>query len=159
MSRVQEPPGPPDLQRSSDHTHADGESPTQPNSPSDGNGPGVAGLDADEAQGFRRLLQRHEQLALRSLRALTNDDSPPITKESASGSAPQLGNVVPASSAIDRLSNCLNQWGPLAFVAAADPTTSARDLSRIAHVAAITTAGAAALVAAAGERQELPKRQ
>ena len=41
-------------------------------------------------------------------------------------------------------------------MAAADPTTSARDLSRIAHVAAITTAGAAALVAAAGQRQELP---
>ena len=121
-----------------------------------GDGPGVAGLDADEAQGFRRLLQRHEQLALRSLRALTADDSPPITKESASVSAPQLGNVVPSSSEIDRLSDCLNQWGPLSFAAAADPTSSARDLSRIAHVAAITTAGAAALVAAAGQRQELP---
>ena len=121
-----------------------------------GNGPGVAGLDADEAQGFRRLLQRHEQLALRSLRALTADDSPPITKESASVSAPQLENVVPSSSEIDRLSDCLNQWGPLSIAAAADPTSPARDLSRIAHVAAITTGGAAALVAAAGQQQELP---
>ena len=63
---------------------------------------------------------------------------------------------MPSSSEIDRLSHCLNQWGPMSIAAAADPTSPTRDLSRIAYVAAITTGGAVALVAAAGQRQELP---
>ena len=56
-----------------------------------GDGSGVAGLDADEAQGFRRLLQRHEQLALRSLRALTADHSHQSRRNSAASQPPSWG--------------------------------------------------------------------
>jgi len=114
------------------------------------NGRGVAGLGREEADGFRRLLQRHEQLALRSVYALPG---------SAAGSPAATADTppdAPVDSPIEQLSTCLKQWAPLAIVAAADPTTSARDLRRIAMTEAFSTAAAGGLVVAAGRQQELP---
>lgn len=125
-----------------------------------GNGPGVAGLDRDEVDGLRRLLQRHEQLALRSLRALTaagaSEAQPEPDDRAARDASHAASRGVADGSPLDRLAVGLKQWGPVAIVAAADPTTSGRDLRRIAQVEAITAAGAAALVGAAGQRGELP---
>jgi len=124
-----------------------------------GHGPGVAGLDRDEVDGFRRLLQRHEQLALRSLPTLTAGDprgAAPVDVEAGGRSAREPGRAARDGSPVDRLADRLKQWGPLAIVAAADPTTSVRDLRGIARTEAITTAVAAALVAAAGQRRDLP---
>jgi len=121
-----------------------------------GHGPGVAGLDRDEVDGFRRLLQRHEQLALRSLHALTAGDPRDAALKAGDRSAPDAGRAAPDRSPVDRLAGRLKRWGPLAIVAAADPTTSVRDLRRIAQMEVITTAAAAALVAAAGQRRDLP---
>jgi len=129
-----------------------------------GNGPGVAKLDRDEVDGLRRLLQRHEQLTLRSLRALTTAGFPAPHPEPVGRSDPDAGRGasrvarpgIPDGSPLDRLAVGLKQWGPVAIVAAADPTSSGRGLRRIAQVEAITAAGAAALVGAAGQRGDLP---
>ena len=114
------------------------------------NGPGVAGLGRDEADGFRRLLQRHEQLALRSVHAL-------LGSTAGSPAAPaDPPSDAPVGSPIEQLSSCLKQWAPLAIAAAADQNTSARDLRRIAMTEAFITAAAGGLVVAAGRQQQLP---
>ena len=126
-----------------------------------GGGPGVDALGREQAEGFHRLLQRHEQLTLRTVRALAVGPANPAARsgqDPATGAAPPAASTVAVSSgpALDRLSAQLDSWGRLATAAAANPDTPDRDLRRIANTEAMTTAAARFLVAAAARQHELP---
>lgn len=131
-------------------------------------------LDPAEAEMFRRMAQRHEQLTIRCLRELmaptAQSNSQPAGQEAAASRPDVLTSTdnrerspVSAPRHVDlqvsvpnQLLIGLRQWAPLAIMVAADPSSSARDLQRIARTEATAARGAAALVAAAAQRQELP---
>lgn len=129
----------------------------------------------DPAEGalFRRMTQRHEQLAIRCLRQLTATMPEQPTGQEADLAAAMSPRPTPTNeqspaersasepavrqvSVANQLLIGLRQWAPLAIVIAADPNSSVRDLRRIAKTEEIAAWAAVALVAAAADRQELP---
>jgi hypothetical protein len=109
-------------------------------------------LEPAEAERFRRMAQRHEQLGIRCLSQMTGPDPGPDTGGKDQASAQQTST----SSIAGQLLLDLKQWAPLATAVAADATSSVQDLRRIAQAEEVATTCAATLVAAAAERGELP---
>ena len=105
-------------------------------------------LEPAEAERFRRMAQRHEQLGIRCLRQMTGPDT--AHKDRASG------QQTSATSIAGQLLLDLKRWAPLATAVAADASSSVKDLRRIAQTEEVATMCAATLVAAAAERGELP---
>lgn len=119
-----------------------------------GYGTGVNTLSRDEADGLHRLLQRHEQMTLRTAREVSNEVS------GEAGLVPHAAVVplgaTPPTAAVVQLTEHLRIWGRLATEAAANPETPQRDLRRIAQTEALMTAGVPVLLAAAARRGEIP---
>ena len=105
-------------------------------------------LEPAEAERFRRMAERHEQLSIQCLGRLTR----PETASRDQTSVQPASSTSPASPLLGHV----KQWAPLATAVAADATSSVQDLRRIAQTEEVISRCAATLVAAAAQRGELP---
>lgn len=109
-------------------------------------------MDSGELKASSRMTQRNEQRTLQCLRELTSAPPHPVGNRRPSTDEPAASQVA----APDRLAAGLKAWAPTAIDTAADPSSAARDIYRIAQIETLTVRAAGALVAAAGQRGELP---